>query len=160
MTHECEHCRQLLLSFRCFLGRSSSHLCEQCIPVFLAAVVQVPNRAETGVGFRAADFAFGCGWWNCHVILRRTTDTVSSFRLVQFRTSERTAARRGTTPSDRIDPFVSEKPESVMDRKHELSHSPSWYDRPENIHFLSIFATGYPRFGRGFDSHRPLHKSR
>src|SRR2546428_9228532 len=91
---------KLLLGFRRFLGRSSTHPCEQCIPVFFAVVVQVPNRAETSVGWRAADFAFGCGWWNCHVIFLRTTDTVSSFRLVQFRTCERTAARRGTTPSD------------------------------------------------------------
>lgn len=31
-----------------------------------------------------------------------------------------------TRQADRIDPFVSEKPESVLDRKHELSYRPSY----------------------------------
>src|SRR5258706_142046 len=100
MAHECEPVAKLLLRFRRFLGRSSSHLCEQCVPVFFAVVVQVPNSAETCVGRGAAYFAFGCGWWNCHSIFLRTTDTFSSFRLVHFRTCKRTAARRGPTLFD------------------------------------------------------------
>jgi hypothetical protein len=67
MDQECA-LAELFLGFRCFLGRSSSHLCEQCILMFFAVVMRIPNRAETSVGWRAADFAFGCGRWNCHII--------------------------------------------------------------------------------------------
>ncbi len=64
-----------------------------------------------------------------------------------------------TRQADRIDPFFSKKPESILDRKHEFDYRPGYYENGPKITELSTFAANYPSFGRGFDSHRPLQKS-